>query len=94
MIQILRHYSLTGAATVGEMIARYAPSSDNNNVEAYIAHVCNETKYEADDEPDFDDQTGILSLIYAMSIHEQGEQVIMQSVQQSDLLEAWSELHA
>lgn len=68
----LRNYKrLHGAGTVGEIITRWAPNTENNT-SAYIAAVSDAVGVNPNDELDLSDPTTMFPLIRAIIAHENG----------------------
>lgn len=58
--------------TIAEMVPHYAPASDGNNVEAYIADLCRRTSFDRDKELDLHSYECQRALVPAFIWHEQG----------------------
>lgn len=74
MAKILRNYSsIYKINTVGGIIHRWAPPSENDTV-SYIKHVSKALKVDADETINVKDDNVMLALIKAIIKHENGEQ--------------------
>lgn len=69
---LLKRYIESGANTLGKIIARWAPSSDGNNTQAYIGYVCRSTGIDASQPLCFDDKETIISIVTSMAQVESG----------------------
>ena len=75
MAKVLHAYRVKhGLDTISGIIARWAPSSDGNNVKAYVGAVSEGTGFGADDRLDTTDPDVLEKLITAIIRHENGEQ--------------------
>lgn len=75
MAVILRGYQHHhGLQTIRQFIQRWAPPSDDNDTEAYIADVAARTSILPDAAIDLSDEDGLALLIAAIVHHENGEQ--------------------
>lgn len=73
LARILLQYQKRGLDTVGEIIATYAPSSENDT-NAYVQAVCNDCGVDSYDILDLDNCAVMLPLVKAIIRHENGEQ--------------------
>lgn len=67
----IRHYHRT---TIPQVIAAWAPSTENNT-EAYISAVCQMSKISRDETLDFYNQDQMIRLVDAMIYHECGQHI-------------------
>lgn len=58
--------------TIAGIVPHYAPASDGNNVEAYVADLCRRTGFTADQELDLHHYECLRALVPAFIWHEQG----------------------
>lgn len=72
IFRLLQHYSLTGLDTIRKMISTYAPSSDNNPTDSYIAWVAKHAGIAPDDKVDISDPDLMQKIAAAISYQEQG----------------------
>lgn len=72
----IRHYHRT---TIPQVIAAWAPSTENNT-EAYIASVCQNSKISRDETLDYFNQDQMLRLVDAMIYHECGQHISEQNI--------------
>ena len=71
--KLLRTYiEKRGANTIGKIIARWAPSADGNNTQAYIDYVCRTTGIPADEPLRFLDQQAMVEVVRSMAQMESG----------------------
>lgn len=70
---ILNYDRLYNVNTVKEIITRYAPSNENDT-EAYIAHVCKVGGFEKDEELNVTDKEVMIYLLKGIILHENGVQ--------------------
>lgn len=70
----LLSYQRQGIDTVGDIINRWAPPSDNNNTEAYIQAVCAQLGVTADQQLDASNPDTLKALCAAIIKHENGSQ--------------------
>ena len=82
-----------GLHTILEVIGRWAPSggADNNNVEAYAAHVSRLSVLGTSEAIDFRDDRSLRALCRAMAIHEQGG---VSHIDDSELMDGVAEARA
>lgn len=78
IIEVIRHYYKTGSLTLQDIIARYAPSSDGNNVDSYVQDVSNYTGIN----PQSDMyntlwSNDVVQLVKAIARHEQGNSFVI-----------------
>ena len=65
---LIRNYiGLHHANTIGKIIARWAPSSDGNNTQAYIRFVSQTSGIKADEPLRFADQQKMVSIVRSMA---------------------------
>ena len=65
---LIRSYiGLHHANTIGKIIARWAPSSDGNNTQAYIQFVSQTSGIPADEPLRFSDQQKMVSIVRSMA---------------------------
>ena len=70
---LLRTYiERRGANTIGKIIARWAPSADGNNTQAYIDYVSRTTGIPADEPLRFSDQQAMVDVVRSMAQMESG----------------------
>lgn len=74
---IMRTYRRYGFTSIKDIIARWAPPSENHT-EGYISFVCKSTLYSMYDE--IDNEMKVASLIDAMAIFEQGKYNVLDRV--------------
>lgn len=72
----IRHYHRT---TIPQVIAAWAPSTENNT-EAYIASVCQNSKISRDETLDYFNQDQMYRLMDAMIYHECGQHISEQNI--------------
>ncbi|CAJ0610726.1 unnamed protein product [Cylicocyclus nassatus] len=70
-LYLIRKYINKGYATVGDIISRWAPTNENNT-QAYINSVCNQTGFTPFTRISFDRKADVIKLAAAMSVHENG----------------------
>lgn len=70
---ILNYDRIYNVNTVEGIITRYAPSNENDT-EAYIAHVCKVGGFEKDEELNVTDKDVMISLLKGIILHENGVQ--------------------
>lgn len=70
----LLSYQRQGIDTVGDIINRWAPPSDNNNTDAYIKAVCDQLGVAADEPLDASNPDTLKALCAAIIHHENGSQ--------------------
>ena len=71
--KLLRTYiEKRGANTIGKIIARWAPSADGNNTQAYIDYVSRTTGIPADEPLRFLDQQAMVEVVRSMAQIESG----------------------
>lgn len=70
---ILNYDRLYKIKTVEGIITRYAPSNENDT-QAYIAHVCKVGGFEKDEELNVTDKEVMISLLKGIILHENGVQ--------------------
>lgn len=68
---LLRNYGHDGLETINQIIARYAPS-DENNVAAYVSHVSRLTGYGPNQPLDLSDRSTLFALCKGIATHEAG----------------------
>lgn len=73
-----------GANTIAAIIAKYAPATDNNNVQAYIDAVSQDSGFNPDQELQADPST-IHALVRAISNHEIGTSLAEQYISDDDI---------
>ena len=74
IVKIIRNYSdIYKINTVGGIIHRWAPPSENDTV-SYIKHVAKSLKVDADEVINVKDNNIMLQLVKAIILHENGEQ--------------------
>lgn len=61
--------------TVQAIISRWAPSSDGNNVKAYIDVVCNRSRLTATERLQYNDKNKLCRLVWAMAFVECGQDI-------------------
>lgn len=71
MATIFHSYGREGFTTIRHMIARWAPSIENN-VSAYVADVAHQCDLSPDAEFDFTNSQSMADLCHAVSVHECG----------------------
>lgn len=65
---LLRGYiEKKGINTIGKIIARWAPSQDSNDTQAYVAYVASTTGIQADEPLRFDDQQALVAIVRSMA---------------------------
>lgn len=69
---LINYKKLYGLTTIGGIIHRFAPPSENNTV-AYIKHVSKCLKKDSDEIIDVEHKETLLKLIKAIILHENGE---------------------
>lgn len=69
---LLRNYIRKGTNTIGKIIARWAPSSDGNNTQAYINHVSKSTGINASHVLRFEDKEDLVEVVRSMAHVESG----------------------
>lgn len=69
-----------GLQTLGEMIARWAPATENNTA-AYVRSVCRTLQVPDCYVPDVDDKGTMCALAAAISLHENGVEAKMEDVE-------------
>lgn len=69
----LQSYGAKGYNTIGRIINRWAPESDNNNTGAYVAHVSRLTGFAPNQQLDMNDQATLEKLVSAIIQHENGK---------------------
>ena len=71
--KLLRTYiEKRGANTIGKIIARWAPSADGNNTQAYIDYVSRTAGIPADEPLRFQDQQAMVDVVRSMAQMESG----------------------
>lgn len=74
LAKLLRNYNrFYGIRTIKRIIARYAPSTENNTA-AYIAAVCRAMECDDSTQLDMENDAVMLALIKAIIKHENGQQ--------------------
>lgn len=73
MIKLLQNYIAGGNNNIARIINRWAPASDNNNPQAYIAHVVGKTGLPADQVLTFGNTPQIRALVKAIADYENGK---------------------
>lgn len=68
----IRSYHLT---TIQSIISRWAPTSDGNNVKAYIEVVCNKTQLSPHQILRYNDRNKLCRLVWAMAYVECGQEI-------------------
>ena len=71
-ILIKNYIELRKANTIGKIIARWAPSKDGNNKQAYIEYVVKTTGIAADKPLQFDDRKAMVGIVMSMAQMESG----------------------
>lgn len=90
MASLLQSYpSKHHADTLSSIINTYAPSSDHNNVSAYIADVMKQTGFKADQKLNLNDPQVLLKLLAAMVKHENGTKISPQQIAQDISQSTW-----
>ena len=69
---LLRGYIGRGADTIGRIIARWAPSRDGNDTQAYIRHVSRSTGIGAGQALSFEDKDALVEIVRSMAHMESG----------------------
>lgn len=69
----LQSYGRKGYNTIGKIINRWAPESDNNNTGAYVAHVSRMTGFAPNQPLDMNDQATMEKLVAAIIQRENGK---------------------
>ena len=69
------YQDLHGIRSVSGIVNRWAPSTDNNDTEAYVTRVCVATGFAPDQVIDLHDGPTMLKLVKAMAIEEAGSGV-------------------
>ncbi len=69
---LLKNYIRKGTNTIGKIIARWAPSSDGNNTQAYISYVSKSTGINASHVLRFEDRDDLVSIVQSMAQVESG----------------------
>lgn len=65
---LLRGYiEKKGINTIGKIIARWAPSQDSNDTQAYVDYVARTTGIQADEPLRFDDQQALVAIVRSMA---------------------------
>jgi hypothetical protein len=72
-LNLRTYYRKHGLDTIAEVVARYAPAGDRNNVPAYVASVCENTGYKPHERLDLEREDTMVALVRAMVRHEQGQ---------------------
>lgn len=70
--KVLQSYGDRGISSLGEIVATWAPSSENDT-QAYVADVSARTGFDQGEKLDLKDQETLVSLIRALIWHENGE---------------------
>lgn len=71
-LDLINQQRLHGLRTIGDIIPKFAPAADHNNVAAYIAAVCAETGWQAGQQLDLTQPATLVSLMRAVIAHENG----------------------
>lgn len=88
MISLLRTYKRKhGLATPRAIIARYAPSSDNNDVASYASALAAALGIGIDDPTNVEDPETAIRMIRAMIRHENGTKILYSDIQYRTALE-------
>ena len=69
---LLRGYIAKGKDTIGKIIARWAPSSDGNDTQNYIAHVARDTGINASHTLRWEDKDDLVAIVRSMAHMESG----------------------
>ena len=69
---LLRNYIASGKNTIGKIIARWAPSSDGNNTQAYIEYVSQSAGIAADVVLRFEEREKMVGIVRSMAQMESG----------------------
>ena len=69
---LLKNYIGRGADTIGRIIARWAPSRDGNDTQAYIRHVSRSTGIGAGQALSFEDKDALVEIVRSMAHMESG----------------------
>jgi len=73
MVRQLKLYKSRGVDTIREIVKKYAPAEDGNNVSAYIAALTKSMGIGADDSIDMDNQKQMVALVKGITSHENGK---------------------
>ena len=69
---LIRNYIKKGKDTIGKIIARWAPSSDGNNTQAYINYVSKSTGIDASRVLRWEDKDDLVEIVRSMAHMESG----------------------
>lgn len=69
---ILSNYMKKGVNTIGKIIRRWAPASDNNDTNAYITFVCRTAKIDSPTALDIKDKKTMVEIVRTMTMMESG----------------------
>ena len=69
---LLRNYIGKGKDTIGKIIAKWAPSRDGNDTQAYIRHVSRSTGIGAGQALSFEDKDALVEIVRSMAHMESG----------------------
>lgn len=83
--QLVVYQERYGIRTVRQTISRWAPGSDHNDTQAYIAFVCSVLGCKPDDEFDFHDQDFLFWMVTAIGEEENGHDAFTQNVSDADI---------
>jgi hypothetical protein len=73
MVRQLKLYKSRGIDTIREIVKKYAPAEDGNNVAAYIAALTKAMGIGADETIDMDNQKQMIALVKGITSHENGK---------------------
>lgn len=80
---LLIYYRTHKIATIRGVVNRWAPGTENN-VDAYISHICAVTECKADDKLNFEDGDTLFWLTVAICEHENGKAAVNAAISDED----------
>jgi hypothetical protein len=83
--QLLVYQDRYGIKTVRQVISRWAPPSDNNPTDAYIAFVCSVLNCQPDDAFNFRNADWLYWMVTAIGEEENGHDAFTQNVTDADI---------
>lgn len=69
---LLHNYIRKGKDTIGKIVAKWAPSSDGNNTQAYINYVSSTTGIDASHALRWEDKDALVDIVRSMAHMESG----------------------
>ena len=69
---LLKNYIGKGEDTIGKIIAKWAPPSDGNNTQGYIAHVSKSSGIDASHTLRWEDKVALVDIVQSMAKMESG----------------------